>query len=190
MSRNFIYVYILYLVFIYLLASLDLHCGPQAFCSYSGWGLLFVMGSRFFLLQSTGYRMCRLQLCTGTGAQAQLFQCTGLAAPRHVGSSQTTDWTGVLHFWLFIARQTSSHWLTRRVLSWNFNMCMTWATKWLETERSSSLGRDIQEFSKLRKDRFMNFAGPNRIRKNIWKMWNVLSLLSCFQYTALLWMPS
>ena len=50
MSQNFSYFYILCVVFIYLLGTLNLHCCPQAFCSYSEWGLLFVMGNSLLIV--------------------------------------------------------------------------------------------------------------------------------------------
>ena len=63
---------------------------------------------RLLLLQSTGSR-----------AQAQQLWCTGLAAPRPVGSSWTRDRTHVP----CIGRRILIHWTTRQVLrSLDFNI--------------------------------------------------------------------
>ena len=92
-TEFYLLLYIVFIIYLFIYWLLSIFTAGHRLsvvtagggCSLS-WGAGFSL-RWFFLLQSTGYRMCRLQLCTGTGAQAQLFQCTGLAAPRHVGSS-------------------------------------------------------------------------------------------------------
>ena len=57
------------------------------FSSCGEWGLLFVAVCKLLLLQSAG-----------SSAQALHLGCTGLAAPRHVGSSRTRDQICLLHW--------------------------------------------------------------------------------------------
>ena len=65
------------------------------------------------LLQSTGSRACRLQQFQHTDS---VVQCTGLVAPRHVGSSQTKDQTHVP----YVGRLILNHQTTREVPKFNF----------------------------------------------------------------------
>ena len=53
----------------------------------------------------------------GSGAQAESLWCTGLVAPRHVGSSWNKDWTHVpgIGWWIL------NHWTTREVQFWHLN---------------------------------------------------------------------
>ena len=97
-------LHFLFYIFIYLfMVVLGLRCYAWAFSSCS----------------EQGYSPCRAQAsprsgfsCWGAralGAQAQQLRRMGLAALRHVGSSQTRDWTHVP----CISRQILNHWTTR-----------------------------------------------------------------------------
>ena len=96
MSRFFLFIYF-FNKFIYLfLAELGLCCWARAFSSCSERGLLFVVVRRLLIAVASLVAEQRLQACglqqlwlVGSRAQAQQLWCTGLVAPRHVGSSRT-----------------------------------------------------------------------------------------------------
>ena len=84
--------------YLFVLATLGLPWCLWAFSSCTKWGLLFVGTQR---LLTASLSSCNMQTqqswLTGPRAQAQQSSCTGLVAPRHVGSSQTRDRTCVPH---------------------------------------------------------------------------------------------
>ena len=92
---------------------MGLHCCTQVFSHCRGGGCSVVLCAGFslwwlLLLQSTGLQYC--------SARTQYSWHTGFAAPQHVGSSQTRDWTHVL----CIAWQILNHWTTREAPSLDF----------------------------------------------------------------------
>ena len=78
------------------------HCG-----GFSGCGARF-LGCVSFRNCSSWAQQLRLM---APRARAQQLWCSGLAAPRHVGSSRSRDRTCVS----WIGRQILSHWTTRQV---------------------------------------------------------------------------
>ena len=83
------------------------------------------------LLQSTGSRHTAFSSCS---TQVQQLWCTGLVAPRHVGSSQTRDQTRVP----CIGRQILNHCATREVpIPLEFWPCpeITFYWKWRRRRR-------------------------------------------------------
>ena len=80
---------------------LGLHCCAQAFSSCSEWGLLSTCGAQ--ASHCSGFSCC--------GARALEQRLVGLIALRHVGSSQTRDWTHVP----YAGRQILNHWTTKGV---------------------------------------------------------------------------
>ena len=82
---------------LFLLVALGLCCCLWAFC------VCIVYSSH-----CSGFSCCR---AWAPGAWAQELWCTSLAAPGHVGSSWSRDWTCVS----CIGRRTLNHWTTREV---------------------------------------------------------------------------
>ena len=111
--------------FFFFLPVLGLHCicvymSAQAFSSCSAPGLLCcgAQGSHcsgFSCCGSKGSRLvgtrCQQFWHTGSRAWAYWLWCPGLAAPQHVGSAWTRDWTHVP----CIGRWTSIHCTTKEV---------------------------------------------------------------------------
>ena len=90
------------------MAVLGLHCFVLAFFLWPSGGSQPCMGF--------SPRWLLLLWSTGSGALAQNLWCTGLVAPRHVGSSRTRNGTRVP----FIGRCILHHWTTREVLFFIF----------------------------------------------------------------------
>ena len=117
-SQNRLFIY--FHSFIHLFrAALGLCCYARAFSSCGKWGLLFiaVLGLLIVvasLVVENGLQACGLQQLwhAGPRAQAQQLWRTGLAAPRHVGSSWTRAQTRVP----CIGRRILNHCATREVL--------------------------------------------------------------------------
>ena len=105
----FLFFLVFFLLIYLFLAALGLCCCALAFssCASGGYSSLRCMGFSLrwlLLLQSTGYRRAGFSSCSawaqqlwlaGSRAQAQQLWCTGLVAPRHVGSSRTRAQTRV-----------------------------------------------------------------------------------------------
>ena len=121
------------------MAALGLHCYARAFSSWGKWGLLSSCGAQASYCSS--FSCCRAQPLgragfSSCGTQAQWLSYMGLAAPRHVGSSQTRDQTGVP----CTARWIPNHWATREtqiLYKWNCTACtllclssFTWYCIW------------------------------------------------------------
>ena len=112
--------------FFFFLAALGLRCCARAFssCGERGYSLLRCVGFSLrwlLLLQSTGCRRTGFSSCgtraqqlwlVGSRAQPQQLWCTGLVAPRHVGSSRTRAQTRVP----CIGRRILNHCTTREAL--------------------------------------------------------------------------
>ena len=84
---------------------------------YSSWWCVGFSLQWLLLLQSTGSRHVGFSTC---GVWAQQLWCTGLVAPRHVGSSRTRARTHVL----CIGRRILNHWATREAQSQLFLLFM------------------------------------------------------------------
>ena len=104
------------LFYYYFLAALGLRCCAWAFSSCGERWLLFVVVCRLLtavasLVAEHGLQARGLQQLwhTGSRAQARQLRCTGLVAPRHVGSSQTRARTRVP----CIGRRIHNHCATR-----------------------------------------------------------------------------
>ena len=111
-------------LFIYLfLAVLGLGCCAWAFSSCGEQGLLFIVVCGLLTAVASLVVEHRPQACglqqlwlAGSRSQAQQLWCTGLVAPRHVGSSQTRARTHVP----CIGRQILNHCTTRQVPAHTF----------------------------------------------------------------------
>ena len=118
------YFFILVVVGLHCCALAFSSCGKQGYSSFQGMG--FSLWWRL-LLQCPGCGMLELQKlqCVGSVVATrglwstasgvvvpQELSCMGLVVPRHVGSSRTRDWTGVL----CIAGWILNHWTTREAL--------------------------------------------------------------------------
>ena len=95
------------------LAALGLHCCTQAFSSCGERGLLFVVVLGLLIVVASLFVEHRLQT-----SRLQQLWCTGLVAPRQVGSSQTRARTHVP----CIGRQILNHCATRETLEF-LNSC-------------------------------------------------------------------
>ena len=98
---------------LFILAVLDPPCcaGSSRVVVSGGRSFLHCAGSSLcwlLLLQSMSSGECGLPWLwlPSSRAQSQWLWCTGLVAPRHLGSSQTRDWTSVS----CIGRQILYHW--------------------------------------------------------------------------------
>ena len=96
--------------------------------------LLQSMGSRHMGFSSCGIRAQQLWIA-GSRAQAQQLWCTGLAAPQHVGSSQTRARTRVL----CTGRQILNHCSTREVPKMSISIKITTGFIWNLTSLSQNL---------------------------------------------------
>ena len=102
--------------FIYLLlAGLGLHHFPWTFSRCSRQGLLSRCGveASHMVASNCGTRALGHAGCSSCSPQARSLQHMGLVTLRHVGSSQTRDWTHVP----CNGRPILNHWATREALS-------------------------------------------------------------------------
>ena len=117
LEQHHIFIYYYYLIYLFL-AALVLRCCTRASSSCGERGLLFVAVCGLLIavaslvaehgLQARGLQQLWL---AGSRAQAQQWWCTGLVAPRLVGSSRTRDRTRVP----CVSRRILNHCATREV---------------------------------------------------------------------------
>ena len=125
---SFLFLKFIYLIYQFL-AALGLCCpckkkeSTRAFYSCGKWGLLFVAVRGLLIAVASPVAELRLQArglqqlwLAGSRAQAQQLWCTGLVAPRYVGSSQNRARTRVP----CIGRWILNHCATREARNWNF----------------------------------------------------------------------
>ena len=112
-SAQYIYIFLKINLFIYYWLRWVVIAVHRLSLVVVSWGYssLWCMGFSLWwllLLRSIGSRCVGFSSC---GIRALLLWCTGLAAPRHVGSS----WTGVWTYVPCIGRQLLNHCTTREV---------------------------------------------------------------------------
>ena len=152
-----------FILFIYLfLAALGLRCCVLAFSSCGEWGLLFVVVRGLLiavasLVVERGLQARRLQQLWLAGSRAQVQQpwCTGLVAPRHVGSSWTRARTHVP----CIGRRILNHCATREALL----MSSQGALRSLTRTQASTIGRRLPWRSSMG----VPWARPNSLRSDL-----------------------
>ena len=161
------------LIYLLFLAVLGLRCCTRAFSSCGEQGLLFVVVHGLLIAMSSlvmehGLQVCRLhQLCmqaqqlwlAGSRAQAQQLWRTGLAAPRHVGSSWTRARTCVpcIGWWIpnqcvtreallafiylhkYFATEILMRWLRKDAQLWTKHV-MPWKSNWGPLNVEEELG--------------------------------------------------